>query len=101
VRLAYHLGQRFGYLYRCEDDLLAYGDTLIISRFCHRSIDFLETVTGWGQKMSPTCDGFTYTIAGAGYQWYNGSVLENTLQRSSNQSSDQADVDGLTEGIIA
>jgi hypothetical protein len=27
--------------------------------------------------------------------------LENTLQRSSSQGSDQADVDGLTEEIIA
>jgi hypothetical protein len=42
-----------------------------------------------------------YGIAGAGHQWYNGSVLEDALQRSSIQGSDQADVDGLTEGIIA
>jgi hypothetical protein len=43
----------------------------------------------------------TYGIAGAGHQWYNRSVLEDALQRSSIQGSDQADVDGLTEGIIA
>jgi hypothetical protein len=40
-------------------------------------------------------------IVGAGYQWYNRSVLEDALQRSSIQGSDQADVDGLTEGVIA
>ena len=43
----------------------------------------------------------TYCIAGAGYQWYNGSVLENALQRSSIQGSDQADADGLTAEVIA
>jgi hypothetical protein len=43
----------------------------------------------------------TYGIAGAGHQWYNRSVLEDALQRSSIHGSDQADVDGLTEGIIA
>jgi hypothetical protein len=43
----------------------------------------------------------TYSIAGAENPWYNRSVLENPLQRSSIQGSDQADVDGLTEGIIA
>jgi hypothetical protein len=43
----------------------------------------------------------TYGVAGAGHQWYNRSVLEDALQRSSIQGSDQADVDGLTEGIIA
>jgi hypothetical protein len=43
----------------------------------------------------------TYSIAGAGNQWYNRSVLKNALQRSSIQGSDQADVDGLAEGIIA
>jgi hypothetical protein len=43
----------------------------------------------------------TYSIAGAGYQWYNGSVLENALKRGSIQGSDQADVDGLTEEVIA
>jgi hypothetical protein len=41
----------------------------------------------------------TYGVAGAGHQWYNRSVLEDALQRSSIQGSDQADVDGLTEEI--
>ena len=43
----------------------------------------------------------TYSIAGAGHQWYNGSVLENAPKRSSIQGSDQADLDGLTEEIVA
>jgi len=38
----------------------------------------------------------TYSIAGAGCQWYNGSVLENALQ-----GNDHADVDGLKEEVIA
>ena len=30
-----------------------------------------------------------------------GVFLENAYQRSSNQSSNQADVDGLAEGVVA